>query len=472
MLSEYVVRFLIHGKCDIQQLKTKAEAEHMSIQTFLGLGTATTAGEGVKMALRNALVRRNVKEHVATPPEFVNTASTNPFYFGVSEPPTQTGNTDHVSPRPAFMNTASTKPFSFGGVSEPTTQTGQTPGRGTLGRSRSTSGTPLGTPHQGTSTPGRNRNNHCPKSPKTRTHSPYRRSPIRQKANQSAADRYGHVSRHRHNSEIENAHPNTGDDADEMIATMMTGVNLNDLEDSKKLLEIPLPIFVGELVTPAGFKRLLNKVLKCNPQIGDLTQTQKNCMAKDANQNFIDSINYQEKLRRGILSDTEDDLTDTRANLDCVAPRMTQRCNEIKNKFSELTNEKNQQIVKLKQELEAIEIEKQSALKQCKSDFSNESLELEREILDGENQVAKVKESLARELTLPKAKQFLIEKVTKLLLEIVEDHSSGNVDEKYIAEKEKVAAKLVETMQKFEDENTDELKHLVFEGIVFDQMQS
>mmetsp|Transcript_25407 Transcript_25407/g.39030 ORF Transcript_25407/g.39030 Transcript_25407/m.39030 type:complete len:196 (+) Transcript_25407:1204-1791(+) len=195
-------------------------------------------------------------------------------------------------------------------------------------------------------------------------------------------------------------------------------------------------------------------------------------MAKDANQNFIDSINYQEKLRRGILSDTEDDLTDTRANLDCVAPRMTQRCNEIKNKFSELTNEKNQQIVKLKQELEAIEIEKQSALKQCKSDFSNESLELEREILDGENQVAKVKESLARELTLPKAKQFLIEKVTKLLLEIVEDHSSGNVDEKYIAEKEKVAAKLVETMQKFEDENTDELKHLVFEGIVFDQMQS
>jgi len=83
-----------------------------------------------------------------------------------------------------------------------------------------------------------------------------------------------------------------------------------------------------------------------------------------------------------------------------------------------------------------------------------------------------VKESLARELTLPKAKQFLIEKVTKLLLEIVEDHSSGNVDEKYIAEKEKVAAKLVETMQKFEDENTDELKHLVFEGIVFDQMQS
>ena len=83
-----------------------------------------------------------------------------------------------------------------------------------------------------------------------------------------------------------------------------------------------------------------------------------------------------------------------------------------------------------------------------------------------------MKESLARELTLPKAKQFLIEKVTKLLLEIVEDHSSGNVDEKYIAEKEKVAAKLVETMQKFEDENTDELKHLVFEGIVFDQMQS
>ena len=83
-----------------------------------------------------------------------------------------------------------------------------------------------------------------------------------------------------------------------------------------------------------------------------------------------------------------------------------------------------------------------------------------------------MKESLARELTLPKAQQFLIEKVTKLLLEIVEDHSSGNVDEKYIAEKEKVAAKLVETMQKFEDENTDELKHLVFEGIVFDQMQS